>query len=131
MVPKAIDPATLPFQALRMAVNHELDELVSGLFVSQHLLRAGGVLVVVSYHSIEDRVVKKFIRFSSKPSAIGLNVEPSMVDGGDLVRPSESEIVSNPRASSALMRWCTRTTAPPVELMSALESIALKRPALQ
>lgn len=129
LVPKHLDPATLPFQALRMAVNDEVNELIAGLVASQNLLKPNGKLVVLSYHSIEDRIVKKFMRFSSKPRAAGLeDVAPSMsADLDEIGRPTPEEVEANPRASSAIMRVAQRTNMPPVDVREALQAIWSKR----
>ncbi len=130
LVPKSIDPATLPFQALRMTVNREVEELIAGLVAAQQLLRPGGKLVVISYQSLEDRIVKKFLRFCLKPTAAGLPDEtlPTLSGSVDLLkRPEDDEIVANPRSSSALLRTAERTPAPPIDVTAALEAIALKR----
>lgn len=130
LVPKAIDPATLPFQALRMTVNREVEELIAGLVASQHLLRPGGKLVVVSYQSLEDRIVKKFLRFCIKPTAAGLpeGTEPTFAGSVDLLkRPEDDEIAANPRSSSALLRTAERTPAPSVDIEAVLNAVAVKR----
>lgn len=130
LVPKHLDPATLPFQALRMAVNDEVNELIAGLMAAQHLLKPNGKLVVLSYHSIEDRVVKKFMRFVCKPLAAGLGEEvaPSMsADLDEIIRPTPEEVEANPRASSAILRVAQRTSAPPVSVTEALHAIWSKR----
>jgi 16S rRNA (cytosine1402-N4)-methyltransferase len=118
-----IDPATRTFQALRIYVNDELGELERGLIGAEKLLRPGGVLAVVSFHSLEDRIVKTFLKARSgsalRPSRhtpASLGAAPATATFTPLSRrpigPSESEIASNPRARSARLRIAARTAAP-------------------
>jgi len=110
------DPATRTFQALRIFINQELEELSLALSQSLELLKDGGRLVVISFHSLEDRTVKRFLRANSKPPPVprGLAVReadrerPKLRLIGKPVRPSQSEIASNPRARSAIMRVAER-----------------------
>ena len=106
-------PATRTFQALRIFINAELEELQQALEASLHVLRPGGRLVVISFHSLEDRIVKQFIAQHSKdeydrrapfaaPKAMKLRALGR-------VRPSEAEVAGNPRARSAIMRVAERT----------------------
>ena len=114
------DPATRSFQAIRIHVNAELDELVAGLGAAELLLRPGGKLAVVSFHSLEDRIVKQFLRDAS--GALGNlsrhmpqsapAVAPTFAALSKAVRPSEAELLRNPRARSATLRAATRTPAP-------------------
>ena len=109
-------PATRTFQALRIFINAELEELQQALEASLHVLRPGGRLVVISFHSLEDRIVKQFIAQHSKdeydrrmpfaaPKAMKLRALGR-------VRPSEAEVAGNPRARSAIMRVAERTEVP-------------------
>jgi len=118
-----IDPATRTFQALRIYVNDELGELERGLIGAEKLLRPGGVLAVVSFHSLEDRIVKTFLKARSgsalRPSRhtpASLGAAPATATFTPLSRrpigPSETEIASNPRARSARLRIAARTAAP-------------------
>ncbi|MBB4267517.1 16S rRNA (cytosine(1402)-N(4))-methyltransferase RsmH [Roseospira visakhapatnamensis] len=117
-----IDPATRTFQALRLRVNDELDELVAGLEGAEALLAPGGRLVVVSFHSLEDRLVKDFIRDRSEgrpnPSRhlpTAANDQPPATFraiGRKARRPADAEVVANPRARSARLRVAERTEAP-------------------
>jgi 16S rRNA (cytosine1402-N4)-methyltransferase len=117
--PGEIHPATRTFQALRIFVNEELDELYLALSAAERVLKPGGRLVVVSFHSLEDRIVKNFLAERSKagggsrhlpeiaqaaPSFIVLTKRP--------VTPDEAEISANPRARSAKLRAAERTAAP-------------------
>jgi 16S rRNA (cytosine1402-N4)-methyltransferase len=118
--PGSIHPATRSFQALRIHVNGELDELAQVLHAAELRLKPGGRLVVVSFHSLEDRIVKRFFSARSgkagKPSRHQMATtgpEPSfeMIHTGH-VGPGEAEIAANPRARSAKLRAGIRTRAP-------------------
>lgn len=119
----AIDPATRTFQALRMYVNDELGELARGLDAAETLLAPGGRLAVVSFHSLEDRLVKNFLRARAGraprtsrhlPTATAVAPAPSfLLLTPRAVRPSAHEVTANPRARSARLRAAERTTAPP------------------
>lgn len=113
------DPATRSFQAVRIHVNGELDELNEGLRAAEVLLRSGGKLAVVSFHSLEDRIVKHFLRDASGRSAGGSRYLPeaeanpaifTQISKG--IRPSEAEIARNPRARSSTLRHAIRSDAP-------------------
>ena len=114
------DPATRTFQALRIHVNQELEELSLVLARSVELLATGGRLVVISFHSLEDRIVKRFIRDESRPGAIPDRLplravempRPRLVGIGKPVRASAREVAVNPRARSAVLRIAERTPAP-------------------
>ena len=114
------DPATRTFQAIRIHVNGELDELQQGLFAAEQLLGEGGRLVVVSFHSLEDRIVKQFLRDAANANPRGSRYLPeaqSMPPArfGHLskaIRPSQAEIDRNPRARSSTLRAAIRTEAP-------------------
>lgn len=118
-----IDPATRTFQALRIAVNDELGELERALAGSERILAEGGRLVVVTFHSLEDRIVKNFMkeRAGDSPSpsrhlpvAIAQGPEPTFqIMTKKAVDPSEGETLSNPRARSARLRAAIRTGAAP------------------
>lgn len=118
---KKTHPATLTFQAIRMYVNDELGELARGLAAAERLLRTGGRLVVVTFHSLEDRLVKQFMRTRSGAVSGGSRYMPEVEKGPtpsfDLtqrkaIEPGEDEIATNPRARSARLRVVTRTEAP-------------------
>lgn len=108
-------PATRTFQALRILVNQELDELRAGLGQVLDLLAAGGRLVVISFHSLEDRLVKRFVRDQARGDALPRGVpvtesqrRPRLRPIGKAVRPSAAEAKANPRARSAIMRVAER-----------------------
>ncbi len=104
-------PATRTFQAIRIFLNHELDELCTVLTHSLSILAAFGRLAVISFHSLEDRIVKRFIRRHSggEPSSQGLFLAPDQTTPllrriGKPVRPTAAECARNPRARSAVLR---------------------------
>lgn len=113
-----IHPATRVFQALRIYVNDELGELARALFAAERALKPGGRLVVVTFHSLEDRIVKRFIADRSG-SAAGSRYLPethskaaTFDKQGGVVAPTEAETEANPRARSAKLRAAVRTDAP-------------------
>ena len=112
------DPATRTFQAIRIHVNGELDELSQGLSAAEHLLCEGGRLAVVSFHSLEDRIVKRFLREASSTPSASRHV-PMVAEGDPVfskvskaIKPTEAEIDRNPRARSSVLRHATRTSTP-------------------
>ncbi|MFM7345355.1 MAG: 16S rRNA (cytosine(1402)-N(4))-methyltransferase RsmH [Tagaea sp.] len=116
-----IDPATRTFQALRIAANDELGELARGLAAAERLLKPGGRLAVVSFHSLEDRAVKEFLKKRSGGEDRGSRHLPAKAAGPAPsfallarkgTKPGEAEIARNPRARSATLRVATRTEAP-------------------
>ena len=117
--PGTIHPATRTFQALRLFVNEELPELAAGLAAAEAVLRPGGRLVAVAFHSLEDRIVKTFLATRSRRSG-GSRHRPEArqppagfrVLTGRLVTPDATEIAANPRARSAKLRAAERTDAP-------------------
>ncbi len=118
--PGQVHPATRTFQALRIAVNDELKQLVDGLVAAENALRPGGILAVVTFHSLEDRIVKRFIQARSGGGPRGNRFAPEL----DLevprfekmnrkaIGPSDEEIAANPRARSAKLRMARRLEAP-------------------
>ena len=115
------DPATRTFQAIRIHLNAELDELEQGLEAAERALKPGGRLAVVTFHSLEDRIVKRFLRERSGGTPAGSRHRPALVDPNEPtfervakpVAPSERELAANPRARSARLRSAVRTSAPP------------------
>jgi 16S rRNA (cytosine1402-N4)-methyltransferase len=121
------DPATRSFQAIRIHVNGELEELEEALYAAETLLGDGGRLAVVSFHSLEDRIVKRFLREASGANAatsrhmpeIQISAAPTFSEVSKAIRPSKHEIDANPRSRSATLRAATRTAAPARERMAA------------
>ena len=116
-----IHPATRVFQALRIAVNEELVELERGLVAAERTLKAGGHLAVVSFHSLEDRIVKSFlIARAGRLGETSRHAPPRLAEQAPSFEmhrngarsPSEEEVARNPRARSARFRSATRTQAP-------------------
>jgi 16S rRNA (cytosine1402-N4)-methyltransferase len=113
------DPATRTFQAIRIHLNRELEELADGLAAAERVLKPGGRLAVVTFHSLEDRMVKRFLRerSGSLPGRsrhlpeLMVNEKPSFEKVGRAVRADEAEIARNPRARSATLRTALRTDA--------------------
>lgn len=116
------DPATRSFQAVRIHVNRELDELKAGLAAAERALAPGGRLVVVSFHSLEDRIVKRFLRDRSGgaaqtgsrhlPVAADDAPRPSFAKPARPVQTGAAEAERNPRARSAILRSAIRTSEP-------------------
>lgn len=113
-----IHPATRTFQALRIFVNRELQQLANGLFAAERILTAGGRLVVVTFHSLEDRIVKQFfadrVGGKSRSRHLPPTDEPAACFSQlkrSALKASEEEARKNPRARSAKLRWATRTQA--------------------
>jgi 16S rRNA (cytosine1402-N4)-methyltransferase len=116
-----VHPATRVFQALRIAVNEELAELEQGLEAAEQVLAPGGRLAVVTFHSLEDRIVKRFLKERGGlagagsrhlPQATG-GPEPTFAQVAKPVRASEAEVKANPRARSATLRAARRSAAAP------------------
>jgi 16S rRNA (cytosine1402-N4)-methyltransferase len=113
-------PAKRVFQALRIAVNDELGSLEEGLAMAMHILRPGGRMAVISFHSLEDRIVKTFLRDAARDCicppdlpVCGCGNEPLLrVLTPRVVRPGEVEVEENPRAASARLRVGERTDTP-------------------
>ena len=110
------DPATRTFQALRIFINAELEELQQALSASLKVLRPGGRLVVISFHSLEDRITKQFMAQHSKEvfdrRAPFAAPKPMALRDVRRVMPGDAEVAANPRARSAVMRVAERTDAP-------------------
>jgi len=116
----ATHPATRTFQALRIFVNDELGELVRGLLAAERALKPSGRLVVVAFHSLEDRIVKTFLARRSRALASSRHrPEPAVVPASFRIltrrplTPDQAEVTANPRARSAKLRAAERTAAPP------------------
>lgn len=113
-------PATRTFQALRIFINQELEELSRVLPACVSRLRPGGRLAVISFHSLEDRIVKRFMRDESRPPVLPRRLPVRAADlpaprlrlVGKAARPGEAEVATNPRARSAVLRVAERTEAP-------------------
>lgn len=130
------DPATRSFQAIRIHLNAEIDELEQGLAAAERALRPGGRLAVVSFHSLEDRIVKRFLRERSGatpagsrhlPDARNLAPAPSFEAVAKPVRAGDEEVARNPRSRSATLRVARRTAASPWSAQAA----APRQPASQ
>jgi 16S rRNA (cytosine1402-N4)-methyltransferase len=114
------DPATRTFQAIRIHLNAELDELELGLEAAERALRPGGRLAIVTFHSLEDRIVKRFFRERSGGTPAGSRHRPVQTDPREPtfervakpVSPTDRELAANPRARSARLRSAVRTSAP-------------------
>jgi 16S rRNA (cytosine1402-N4)-methyltransferase len=132
-----LHPATRTFQALRIYVNDELGELVRGLCAAERLLRPRGRLAVVSFHSLEDRIVKRFLAERAgrtanpsrhAPAGPTAQVSPSFTllsRGADSA--SDAEARANPRARSAKLRAALRTDGPPIPLTAEMSRTAQER----
>lgn len=121
--PGQIHPATRSFQAIRIAVNDEFGELIAGLEAAERALAPGGMLAVVTFHSLEDRVVKRYLQARSAPKAQvnkyarETDADAAPVAQWDLltrkaIGPTDAEIAANPRARSAKLRVARRTSLP-------------------
>ena len=117
-------PATRSFQALRIAVNAEFAELAQGLAAAERALRPGGILAVVTFHSLEDRIVKRFFQIASGQESNANRYAPARADTTARFEPmtkkaieaDEAELAANPRARSAKLRLARRTDAPALTL---------------
>jgi 16S rRNA (cytosine1402-N4)-methyltransferase len=117
-------PATRSFQAIRIAVNAEFSELAEGLAAAERALKPGGLLAVVTFHSLEDRIVKRFFQLASGQESNANRYAPAKADTTarfemvtrKAVAPDEAEVARNPRSRSAKLRVGRRTTAPAMSL---------------
>ena len=116
-----VHPATRSFQAIRIAVNEELSELEAGLVAAERALKTGGRLCVVTFHSLEDRIVKTFLAVRAGRTPAGSRHAPPVAAGAPpsfqllfngAQSPTETEVEANPRARSAKLRAAVRTAAP-------------------
>jgi len=116
--PGDMHPATRSFQALRIAVNAEFDQLVEGLFAAERVLPEGGRLAVVTFHSLEDRIVKRFFDpdkggpAQSRHMPVTQAPERRWVNVAKAAKPSAEELERNPRARSSILRAAVRSAAP-------------------
>ena len=131
--PGGIHPATRTFQGLRIAVNDELGELVRALHGAEEVLKPGGRLVVVTFHSLEDRIVKQFLQRRSGRAGGGFSRHAPQVDIDQatftlvhrgVIAPGDAEIALNPRARSAKLRVAERTAAPARGIDSEVSALA-------
>ena len=105
-----IHPATRSFQAIRIHINRELADLEAGLDAALEVLRPGGRLAVISFHSLEDRIVKQFIARHAKPPPSNRRLPeiapfvPRLRDLGGAIHADADEVAANPRARSAVLR---------------------------
>ena len=118
-----IHPATRCFQALRIVVNDELGQLVRSLQAAERSLRPGGLLVAVSFHSLEDRIVKRFLRSQDRKGSRSRHLPWPDADelrfrsnGKTAIRPDKIELRNNPRSRSAKLRIAHRTAAPAISI---------------
>ncbi len=128
------DPATRSFQAIRIAVNDELGELERGLEAAERALKPGGRLAIVTFHSLEDRIVKAFLRTRSGgdpagsrhlPAQAASDARPATFEKvAKPVKASDAELARNPRARSATLRSAVRTTAAPRSLVPPHRSVS-------
>lgn len=117
-------PATRSFQALRIAVNEEYDELYRGLMAAERALKPGGQLAVVSFHSIEDRMVKRFLSARAGQGGRANRYAPEIEEAAPqftlksrkAIGPDDEELAENPRSRSAKLRVAIRTDAPAGEV---------------
>ena len=124
-------PATRSFQAIRIAVNDEFGQLAAGLEAAERALKPGGHLAVVTFHSLEDRVVKRFLQLRSGGEGPGsrhaparVAADPAFGKSAKAIAPDAAELAANPRARSAKLRIAVRTEAPP----AAVDRTALGLP---
>ncbi|MFM2357123.1 MAG: hypothetical protein RLZZ528_2859 [Pseudomonadota bacterium] len=129
-------PATRTFQAIRIAVNDEFGQLAMGLMAAERALTPGGRLAVVTFHSLEDRIVKRFLQLRSGAEGQGsrhaparAQVTPAFTAVSKAIAPDATELAANPRARSAKLRLATRTAAPAAALDRA--TLGLPLPALK
>jgi 16S rRNA (cytosine1402-N4)-methyltransferase len=120
-------PATRSFQALRIAVNAEFTELAQGLAAAERALKPGGYLAVVTFHSLEDRIVKRFFQLASGAEANANRYAPARAETTarftlttkKAIEADEAEVAENPRARSAKLRVARRTAAPAMAIAMA------------
>ncbi|MCZ8081296.1 MAG: 16S rRNA (cytosine(1402)-N(4))-methyltransferase RsmH [Rhodobacteraceae bacterium] len=129
-------PATRSFQAIRIAVNTEFQELADGLQAAERALKPGGRLAVVTFHSLEDRIVKRFFQIASGTESNANRYAPAKADTTarfemitrKAVAPDEDELAENPRARSAKLRVARRTHAPSAPIAPDLLGLPVIQP---
>ena len=129
-------PATRSFQAIRIAVNTEFQELAEGLQAAERALKPGGRLAVVTFHSLEDRIVKRFFQIASGTESNANRYAPAKADTTarfemitrKAVAPDEDELAENPRARSAKLRVARRTHAPSAPIAPDLLGLPVIQP---
>lgn len=128
-------PATRTFQALRIAVNNEYGELAEGLMAAERALKPGGQLAVVTFHSVEDRMVKRFLQARSGNTANANRYAPEVaqvtpawrIEKRKAIGPDEAELAENPRSRSAKLRVANRTDAPAEAIDPAKLGMPMKK----
>ncbi len=128
-------PATRTFQALRIAVNNEYQELAEGLMAAERALKSGGQLAVVTFHSVEDRMVKRFIQARSGNTANANRYAPETqtvtpaftVKSRKAIGPDEQELAENPRSRSSKLRVAIRTDAPAENIDPSVLGMPMKK----
>jgi len=128
-------PATRTFQALRIAVNNEYGELAEGLMAAERALKPGGQLAVVTFHSVEDRMVKRFLQARSGNTANANRYAPEVeqitpawrIEKRKAIGPDETELAENPRSRSAKLRVAIRTDAPAEAIDPAKLGMPMKK----
>jgi 16S rRNA (cytosine1402-N4)-methyltransferase len=129
-------PATRSFQAIRIAVNTEFQELADGLQAAERALKPGGRLAVVTFHSLEDRIVKRFFQIASGTESNANRYAPAKADTTarfemitrKAVAPDDDELAENPRARSAKLRVARRTHAPSAPIAPDLLGLPVIQP---
>ncbi|MFT7105974.1 MAG: 16S rRNA (cytosine1402-N4)-methyltransferase [Yoonia sp.] len=133
--PNQSHPATRTFQALRIAVNNEYGELAMGLMAAERALKPGGQLAVVTFHSVEDRMVKRFLQARSGNNANANRFAPETeqvtpafrIEKRKAIVPDEQELAENPRSRSAKLRVAFRTDAPAQDIDPADLGMPMKK----
>ncbi|KJZ19821.1 16S rRNA (cytosine(1402)-N(4))-methyltransferase RsmH [Loktanella sp. S4079] len=133
--PNQSHPATRTFQALRIAVNNEYGELAAGLMAAERALKPGGQLAVVTFHSVEDRMVKRFLQARSGNVANANRYAPETeqvtpafrIEKRKAIGPDDQELAENPRSRSAKLRVAIRTDAPAEEIDPAVLGMPMKK----
>ncbi len=128
-------PATRTFQALRIAVNNEYEELAEGLMAAERALKPGGQLAVVTFHSVEDRMVKRFIQARSGNTANANRYAPEAeqitpaftVKSRKAIGPDDQELAENPRSRSSKLRVAIRTDAPAENIDPGVLGMPMKK----